>query len=129
MIDERGFVDISSTQRLATYTRDLGIESARSASVSRPDSAKASPRVQASQRAQTAGVQVSLSANAQAIAHNTTEAAELSSNSSDAPSSDAPLIERADRPNRGPRSNRSLAIEAYQRVASEVTSGSIQVIA
>lgn len=121
-IDERGFVDISSTQRLAAYTRELGIERAGSAGASRPDPSTASPRTQENLVANASGIQVSLSTNAQALSQGATQAAERSS---DTPNTR--LIQENDSPTRASRSNRSLAIEAYQKNASAASGSRIQV--
>ncbi len=123
--NERGFVDIASTQRLAAYTRDLGIERAKTAGVSKADLATASGRAQSSRSAADAsGVQVSLSASAQALSEGTNEGIKRGGNDSTAaaPKPSQPT-------NRGPQSNRSFAVEAYQKNASTIPGSRIQVIA
>ena len=117
-------MDISSTQRLAAYTGDLGIDRARTADASKADPAKAASRTKANKSADASGVQVSLSASAQAISEDTAENVKPAVNHSA-----AATRTETETANRSPRSNRSLAIEAYQKNASAVSGSRIQVIA
>ena len=117
-------MDISSTQRLAAYTGDLGIDRARTADASKADPAKAASRTKANKSADASGVQVSLSASAQAISEDTAENVKPAVNHSA-----AATRKETETANRSPRSNRSLAIEAYQKNASAVSGSRIQVIA
>ena len=121
-------MDISSTQRLAAYTRDLGIERARTADASKVDPGTASGRAKSSGSAEASGVQVSLSASAQALSEDAAEGAKHGGNNSAAAAAMLPS-KHSEPTNGGPRSNRSLAVEAYQKNASAISGSRIQVIA
>ncbi|MFK7896903.1 MAG: hypothetical protein AB8G23_13755 [Myxococcota bacterium] len=130
-------MDIGSAQRLAAYTADLGIESARAKRAPETQAANSPRRAQRSQP-ESSGIKLSLSARAQAqsnpeagSAATTASADSLETAASDSSATFTPLSENRDRngTDASNRSNRSVAISAYQKISAPEPGSRVQVIA